>query len=310
MEGLPPKSESLTIVVTGSGSGFGALTARTLTGSGHRVYAGLLEDRNTSPAVYEQAEAFATEKKVQLRGIQLDVSDDESIRRAVDTIVAAEGGVDVVVHNAGHMNWGPTEAFSAEQFHKVLEVNCVGCHRVNCAVLPHMRRAGRGLLVWVSSGSVYGANAPFLGPYFAAKAAMDSLAQTYQVELTPFGIETCIVVPGIFTTGTRHFETAMKPANEALAKQLLSTPSPLAGWDTVSAEGSAKATTPDADPQAVADAIVRVVNQTHGSRPFRTYVEFDGGQTNISAGAHDLVRERYLNKFGTGELLKVKLNTR
>lgn len=169
-----------------------------------------------------------------------------------------------------------------------------------------MRRVGRGLLVWVSSGSVYGANAPFLAPYFAAKAAMDSLAQTYQLEISPFGIETSIILPGIFTQGTNHFATAMQPEYAELARELLSPPSPLAGWDKVSEEGSAKATTPDADPQAVADAIVRVVGSEHGSRPFRTYVEFDRGRTNISAGAHDLVRELYLARFGTGDLLKVR----
>ena len=204
----------------------------------------------------------------------------------------------------GHMNWGPTESFSAEQFHKILEVNCVGCHRLNKAVLPFMRQANQGLLVWVSSGSVYGANAPFLGPYFAAKAAMDSLAQTYQVELNPFGIETSIIIPGIFTRGTNHFETAMHPADATLAKDLLSPPSTLAGWDKIAAEASANATSPDADPQAVADAIVQVVGKELGSRPFRTYVEFDNGQTHISAGAHDSVREAYLTQFGIQGLLK------
>lgn len=203
------------------------------------------------------------------------------------------------------MNWGPTEAFSAEQFHKILEVNCVGCHRLNKAVLPYMRQANRGLLVWVSSGSVYGANAPFLGPYFAAKAAMDSLAQTYQVELNPFGIETSIIIPGIFTRGTSHFETAMKPADATLAGTLLTPPSALAGWDQIAAEASASATTPDADPQSVADAIVQVVGKVPGLRPFRTYVEFDNGQTHLSAGVHDLVREAYLTRFGIAGLLKV-----
>ena len=75
---------------------------------------------------------------------------------------------------------------------------------MNRAALPAMRARGRGLIVWVGSSSTRGGTPPFLGPYFAAKAAMDALAVSYAAELAPWGIETTIMVPGAFTSGTNH----------------------------------------------------------------------------------------------------------
>jgi NAD(P)-dependent dehydrogenase (short-subunit alcohol dehydrogenase family) len=74
--------------------------------------------------------------------------------------------------------------------------------------LPQMRKQGRGLLVWVSSGSVAGETPPYLSPYFAARVGMDALAVLYTRELALWGIETSIIVPGAFTRGTNHFAHA------------------------------------------------------------------------------------------------------
>ena len=100
---------------------------------------------------------------------------------------------------------GPARHSRPEQLAELYDINVLGCQRVNRAALPHMRRAGRGLLVWIGSSSVAGGVPPLLGPYFAAKAGMDALAVAYARELAPFGIESSIVVPGAFTTGTNHF---------------------------------------------------------------------------------------------------------
>ncbi|OAP59415.1 hypothetical protein AYL99_06713 [Fonsecaea erecta] len=288
----------LVSLVTGAGSGFGALTARALARSGHTVYAGFLQSNDDSKTtVYNDAATFARENSCQLRGIQLNVVKDDSISRAVDQIMADEGKIDVVVHNA---------AYTPEQFLDMYEVNCLSCHRLNRAVLPHMRRAGTGLLVWVTSSSAHGPSSPFLGPYFAAKAAQDSLAQTTAVELTPFGIETSIVVPGVFTRGTNHFATAMNPGDAAVEREYMGDDGPLRGWARVSAEGHDKIVSPDADPSAVAEAVRRVVDTQHGHRPFRVHVEYDGGGATIVNGVRDLVRETFLRKLGLADLLKVK----
>jgi NAD(P)-dependent dehydrogenase (short-subunit alcohol dehydrogenase family) len=82
----------------------------------------------------------------------------------------------VVIHNAGHMVFGPAEASTPQQLAELYDVNVVGTQRVNRSVLPHMRRQQQGLLIWISSSSSAGGTPPYLGPYFAVKAAMDALA--------------------------------------------------------------------------------------------------------------------------------------
>jgi NAD(P)-dependent dehydrogenase (short-subunit alcohol dehydrogenase family) len=93
----------------------------------------------------------------------------------------------------------------------------LGAQRVNKAALPMMRGQESGLLLWVSSSTVRGGFPPFIGPYAAAKAAMDSLAVTMAYELARFNIETSIVVPGAFTSGTKHFPGPGQPADELTA---------------------------------------------------------------------------------------------
>ncbi|MEH1892819.1 MAG: SDR family NAD(P)-dependent oxidoreductase [Nostoc sp.] len=124
----------------------------------------------------EAVKAFALEHKVDLCTIELDVTSQESANAAVRTILDEEGRLDVVIHNAGHMAFGPAEAFTPEQFADLYNINVLGTQRVNRAALPILRAQGSGLVVWVSSTSTRGGTPPYLAPYFAAKAGMDSLA--------------------------------------------------------------------------------------------------------------------------------------
>ncbi|WP_350547283.1 SDR family NAD(P)-dependent oxidoreductase, partial [Pseudoalteromonas sp. 5-MNA-CIBAN-0065] len=90
---------------------------------------------------------------VDLRSLELDVGDDASVDAAIERVIADHGRLDVVVHNAGHMVFGPAEAFTPEQLAQLYDVNVVSTQRVNRAALPHLRGQRRGLLVWVSSSS-------------------------------------------------------------------------------------------------------------------------------------------------------------
>jgi NAD(P)-dependent dehydrogenase (short-subunit alcohol dehydrogenase family) len=206
------------ILITGASSGFGRLTAEALAKAGHTVYASMRDvaGRNAKNAaeMAEMAE-MSSRDGVDLRAVELDVQSEPSTNAAVEKIIAESGRIDVVVHNAGHMMFGPAEAFTPEQFAQQYDVNVLGTQRVNRAVLPHMRAAKQGLLVWVSSSSSAGGTPPYLSPHFAAKAAMDALAVQYARELTGWGIETSIVVPGAFTKGTNHFAHSGRPADEA-----------------------------------------------------------------------------------------------
>src|SRR6267142_913178 len=165
------------ILITGASSGFGRLTAEALAKAGNTVYASMrgIAGRNAKNA----AEMASKRDGVDLRAIELDVQSEPSIDVAVKKIMAESGKIDVLVHNAGHMMFGPAEAFLPEQFAVQYDVNVLGTQRVNRAVLPHMRAAKQGLLLWISSSSPAGGTPPYLAPYFAAKAAMDSLAVLY-----------------------------------------------------------------------------------------------------------------------------------
>src|ERR1700722_8986628 len=205
---------SKVVIVTGASSGFGRLSANAVARSGHTVYASMRETSGRNAPQAAELQMFAEDNGIDLRAIELDVQSQESVDRAVTKIISAHGHIDVVVHNAGHMDFGPAEAFTPEQLAELYDINVLSTQRVNRAALPHMRKQRSGLLVWVSSSSVAGGTPPYLSPYFAAKAGMDAIAVSYARELALWGIETSIIVPGAFTRGTNHFAHAGAPADE------------------------------------------------------------------------------------------------
>jgi len=290
------------ILVTGASSGFGALTARHLADRGHTVYASMLDTAGRNAPQVEAAARYAREKGVDLRTLELDVQSDASADAAVRAILADAGRLDGVVHNAGHMVLGPAEAFSPEQYLQLYDVNVVGTQRVNRAALPHLRAQGRGLLVWVGSSSTRGGTPPYLAPYFAAKAAMDSLAVSYSTELSRWGIETTIAVPGAYTAGTNHFAHSGKPADAARAAEYDT--GPYAGVPERILEGLKALEPADANVDDVAAAIARVVDLPHRQRPFRVHVDpsQDGAETVNAVG--DRVRREMYRNLGMEDLLK------
>ena len=150
--------------------------------------------------------------------MDLDIVKEDSCRAAVEMVVAKYDRLDVVIHNAGHLYIGITEAFTAEQIAESVNVNALGAHRLNRAALPIMRRQGAGTLVYNGSGipRVVG---PFMGPYAVGKQAFDALAEATAYEVNPFGIETVIVMPGAFTEGTSHFASHVDPEDAATLAQ-------------------------------------------------------------------------------------------
>src|SRR5687767_8897545 len=100
------------IVVTGASSGFGALTARALADAGRIVYAGMRETEGRNQPQVAKAREYAIARKVDLRTLELDVVSDESVNAGIAKVIAEHGRLDVVIHNAGHMAFGPAEAFT------------------------------------------------------------------------------------------------------------------------------------------------------------------------------------------------------
>jgi NAD(P)-dependent dehydrogenase (short-subunit alcohol dehydrogenase family) len=290
------------IVITGGSSGFGARAARALANTGHTVYASMREITTRNAAQVEAAKKYASDNNVDLRTVELDVASQESADKAIQQIVADNGRLDVVIHNAGHMVFGPAEAFTPEQLAHLYDVNVLSTQRVNRAALPQLRKQKKGLVVWVSSSSSAGGTPPYLAPYFAAKAAMDSLAVVYARELTRWGIETSIIVPGAFTGGTNHFANSGRPEDQARVAEYEA--GPYRGFGDQVMRGFASVVPPDADVSAVADAIVKVVDTPFGKRPFRVHIDPTEDGAEVVNTVSDRVRAEFLRRIGLADLLK------
>jgi NAD(P)-dependent dehydrogenase (short-subunit alcohol dehydrogenase family) len=296
---------SKTIVITGASSGFGALTSRALADAGHTVYAGMRDSTGRNAPQVAAAKEYAADNDVDLRAVELDVAAQGSVDAAVESIISEQGSLDVVVHNAGHMVTGPAEAFTPEQIAELYDVNVVGTQRLNRAALPHLRAQREGLVLWVGSSSTRGGTPPYLAPYFAAKAGMDALAVSYAAELARFGIETTIIVPGSFTSGTNHFAHSGHPADEAVAAEYEGLYPNL--MEQVGQRLAALAPA-DADVADVAAAIVDVVDMPHGRRPFRVHIDpADDGAAVVNAVA-DRIRAEFLTRVELQDLLHPRVS--
>ena len=293
------------ILVTGASSGFGRLTAEALARAGHTVYASMRDTTGRNAGTVGDIAAFSKTHNVDLRTVELDVQSQDSADAAITQIIAEAGHLDVIVHNAGHMMFGPVEAFSAEQLAQQYDVNVLGTQRVNRAALPHLRQQRQGLLVWVSSSSSAGGTPPYLAPYFAAKAAMDSLAVSYSRELARWGIETSIIVPGAFTKGTNHFAHAGHPADEARLAEYEA--GPYAGFGEQVQKAFAAIVPEDADVTKVADAIVDVVSAPFGTRPFRVHIDPAQDGADVGFTVLDRLRAEMLHRVGLSDLLKPRV---
>jgi len=289
------------IVITGASSGIGRLTANALAKAGHTVYASMRQPTGLNAPQAADVEKFARENNVDLRPIELDVSSEKSVEAAIGRIIAEQGRLDIVIHNAGHMVFGPAEAFTPEQLAELYDINVLSAQRVNRFVLPKMRKQREGLLIWVSSSSSAGGTPPYLAPYFAAKAGMDVMATQYARELALWGIETSIIVPGAFTSGTNHFAHAGAPADTERAAEY--EVGPYKGYGKKIQEAFAAIVPPDADVNMVADAIVKVVDLPDGNRPFRVHIDPTQDGAEVAFAVIDSVRAEMLRRVGLAELL-------
>lgn len=293
------------ILITGASSGFGLLTARVLARAGHTVYASMRETTGRNAPRVAEIKAYAVEHHVDLRTVELDVASQASADAAIAKILADNGRLDVVIHNAGHMSFGPAEAFTPEQYAELFDINVLSTQRVNRAALPQLRKQGKGLVVWVSSSSSRGGTPPYLAPYFAAKAAMDALAVSYAGELARWGIETSIVVPGAFTKGTNHFAHSGAPADKATLDDYAK--GPTADIPDVALKGLASLEPEDADAASVADAIAYVVDLPFGKRPFRIHIDPSQDGAEIVNGVADRVRAELLRRIGLADILSPRV---
>jgi len=288
------------VMITGASSGIGRLTAETLAAAGHTVYATM---RDPDGRHASELKALAQSQDRDLRVVPLDVTSQASADAAVRRILAEAGALDVVVHNAGHLTIGYVETFTDDDIAHQLDVNAIGAHRVNRAVLPHMRQRRSGTLLYVGS-TIPVTTPPFLGPYVAAKAALDALAVVTSYEVSQFGIETSIVMPGAITQGTRHFANATRSSDQQVAAEYAELDPLVERSHAAHEQLFASGTT--ADPQDVADEISRILSLPAGSKPFRSVVDAARAGVDHVVAFSDLTREAYVRRLGYAEVLELK----
>ncbi|MGA5454254.1 SDR family oxidoreductase [Streptomyces umbrinus] len=293
----------LTVLITGSSTGIGRRTAETLAAARHTVYATMRDPAGRDADAVSELEALARSRNWQLRVVELDVTSQESADAAVRQVIEETDGLDVVLHNAGHLSIGYVEAFTEDDVSHLLDVNAVGAHRVNRAALPHMRARRSGTLLYVGS-TIQVTTPPFLGPYVASKAAFDALAVVTSYEVSQFGIETSIVMPGAITQGTNHFPGASRAGDEQVAAQYAELDPLVERTHDAHEQLFAPGTT--ADPQSVADEIERILALPVGRKPFRSVVDAAQAGVDHVMAFSDLTREVFVRRLGFAETLEVK----
>ena len=183
-----------TVLVTGSSTGLGLETALYLAERGFRVYA-TVRDESSRQEVLEAA----TQRGVRLDVLRLDIADPAGIDAAIRTILSESGGIYALVNNAGIGLRGCFEDLTDAEIRQVFEVNIFGTMAVTRRVLPHLRAAGRGRVVTISS--VGGRISTFgLSAYCATKFAQEAFGESLALELAPFGVQSVLIEPGIILT--------------------------------------------------------------------------------------------------------------
>jgi NAD(P)-dependent dehydrogenase (short-subunit alcohol dehydrogenase family) len=256
------------IIITGSSSGFGLLAAKTFADKGYKVFATMRNPEGKNTSTKAELEGHSANITV----VDMDVTNDAAVQKAIGGIIAAEGKVDVLINNAGIMYVGVTEAYSVEQAHEQMNTNYYGIIRVTQAVLPAMRKAGKGLII--NTTSVAGrVSWPFFGTYNATKFAVEGYTQALKYEVAPSGVEVVLVEPGPFGTGLLDSIQA-EARTEVLAEytQLNEIKTAM-----ITQFGQFLSTPEAPQPQLVVDAYLNLAEMQHGTRPTRTVVGLDYG---------------------------------
>lgn len=283
-----------TILITGTSTGFGRITAEMLNKAGHRVFASMrdAEGKNANHATALRAEGIHV--------VSLDVTDTESVEAAVNDIIQKAGHIDVLVNNAGIAAAGVSEAFTPEQASALFDVNVIGLHRTARAVLPVMRSQGEGLIINI--GSILGrVTFPFFGLYGASKFAVEGMTDSLRYELSQLGIDVVLVQPSAYPT--QMYASVTQPEDAGRITEYGDIGSiPGAMFDQFNTMLSAD----DApNPQDIADAVKNLVETPAGERPARTVVGVPYGADTLN-DATAPVQRGVVDALGLGHLAMLK----
>jgi len=276
------------VLITGSSTGFGRLFAETLARKGHTVFATMRDPGGRNAKNAAEIRTLVEKNSLPIHVLEMDVTDDGSVERAVDAAIAKAGRIDVAINNAGYYLSGLEEAVTTEQAKRLMDTNFIGPVRVNRAVLPHMRRQRSGVLMHISSGAGR-VVLPSAGFYCASKFALEALAEAYSYELAAQGIESVIVEPGQYETPV--FGNTVMAADEARTDTY-------GAAKEIPAKVSTALSSTAGNAQEVADAVLRIIETPAGEKQLRYFVSpQDFGLNEINALAKQ-VQTSVLEAFG------------
>jgi NAD(P)-dependent dehydrogenase (short-subunit alcohol dehydrogenase family) len=194
MSSSPNNQRALVAVVTGSSSGIGLATSIALARNGYLTYATM---RNL--AKRDSIQSIADKQHLRIRVVQLDVTDENSIKSAIQSILSEAGRIDLLVNNAGYVLTGAFEDIGINEIKALYETNVFGVIRVTQSVLPIMRKQGSGRIINISSGAGR-IGYPGGSAYVSSKFALEGLSESMAYEIEQFGIRTVLVEPGFVRT--------------------------------------------------------------------------------------------------------------
>jgi NAD(P)-dependent dehydrogenase (short-subunit alcohol dehydrogenase family) len=201
-----PNNQQLSVaVVTGSSSGIGLAASLALAKNGYVTYATM---RNL--AKQDSIQSVAEKEHLSIRTVQLDVTDENSVKNAIQSILSESGRIDLLVNNAGYGMTGAFEDIGMDEIKSLYETNVFGVIRVTQAVLPIMRKQGSGRIINISSGAGR-IGYPGGSAYVSSKFALEGLSESMAFEVEQFGIKTVLVEPGFIRTNfAENIVTAKK----------------------------------------------------------------------------------------------------
>ncbi|HDT2077011.1 MULTISPECIES: oxidoreductase [Enterobacter] len=234
-----------TALVTGASSGMGKVIARRLIQDGYQVY-----------AAARSVEKMNDLAQLGACALRMDISRDEDILAAVDTIVSQTGGVDVLVNNAGFGLYGPVEEIGIDEARYQFEVNVFGAARLTQLLLPAMRARRRGYIINITSigGKIY---TPLGAWYHATKHALEGWSDCLRLEVAEYGIKVVIVEPGLIETGFGEVVSG------SIVKRSASGPYGHLVGKVANSVKNAYGNGRGSDPKVIADVVARAVNSPH-----------------------------------------------
>jgi NAD(P)-dependent dehydrogenase (short-subunit alcohol dehydrogenase family) len=279
------------IFITGTSTGFGKLTTITLAKEGYTVIAGMRGVKGKNAAVAEELSALKNAEVV-----EIDITNDDSVKEAFDYVLEKYGRVDVLVNNAAMSGFGLLEAYTIDQVKNMFEVNFYGVIRTYQAVLPAMRAQKNGLIINITSGAS-GYTLPFMVPYLASKFGVESITEGLQDELADYNIENVSIQPGVYPT---EMNTGVKTGINSDKPEITAEygDAATAKFNAIGAGLFGKMAEFKMDPQTIADGILDLIEMKNGSRPLRFPLDaIAEGTDHEFIDARAAIKSKWLKKY-------------